>query len=280
MSPIARLILTALVFVVGLSVRAETVAAADGEGAIVITLPADLSPEQRDALMAALGRLPQPVVVADPAPSAEDDTAGGVALAIDRFDDAMVAAGEIPGLIAAWWVQLSGSGGFASVLAILAGIVAVAAGLGLEYLLDRLLAGWRRTCLEARPDRFAPKLGYAFGWFGLEVLGLLAFGAGALLVGWLIVPGTAMARLTLAVVVVAVIRVRLLLALAHLVFAPQAPNRRLIAMSDADAALVCRWVLITALVGAVAFGFATCSRAPAPGPRRQPASASWPRASR
>lgn len=256
MSPIARLALSALVVVVCLSVRAETVAAADSaEAAIVITLPADLSPEQRDALMEALGRLPQPVVVAGQPPSAEDDTAGGVALAIDRFDDAMVAAGEIPGLIGAWWVQLSGSGGFASVLAILAGIVAVAAGLGLEYLLDRLLAGWRRTCLEARPDRFAPKLGYAFGWFGLEILGLLAFGAGALLVGWLIVPGTAMARLTLAVVVVAVIRVRLLLALAHLVFAPQAPNRRLIAMSDADAALVCRWVLITALVGAVAFGF-------------------------
>jgi moderate conductance mechanosensitive channel len=255
MSPIARLILTALVLVVGLSVRAETVAAADGEGAIVITLPADLSPEQRDALMAALGRLPQPVVVAGPAPSAEDDTAGGVALAIDRFDDAMVAAGEIPGLIAAWWVQLSGTGGFASVLAVLAGIAAVAAGLGLEYLVDRLLAGWRRTCLEARPDRFAPKFGYAFGWFGLEVLGLLTFGAGALLVGWLIVPDTAIARLTLAVVVVAVIRVRLLLALAHLVFAPHAPNRRLIAMSDADATLVWRWILITALVAAVAFGF-------------------------
>ncbi|MGH6900231.1 MAG: mechanosensitive ion channel family protein, partial [Geminicoccaceae bacterium] len=256
MSPIARLALSALVLVVCLSVRAETVAAAEGaEGAIVITLPADLSPEQRDALMAALGRLPQPVVVADQPPSADDDTAGGVALAIDRFDDAMVAARVIPGLIATWWVQLSGTGGMASVLAVLAGIAAVAAGLGLEYLLDRLLAGWRRTCLEARPDRFAPKLGYAFGWFGLEILGLMAFGAGALLVGWLIVPDTAIARLTLAVVVVAVIRVRLVLALAHLVFAPRTPDRRLIALSDADATLVCRWILITALVAAVAFGF-------------------------
>jgi hypothetical protein len=159
MSPIARLALSALVVVVCLSVRAETVAAADSaEAAIVITLPADLSPEQRDALMEALGRLPQPVVVADQPPSAEDDTAGGVALAIDRFDDAMLATGEIPQLIGAWWLALSG-GGLASVLAILAGMVAVAAGRGLEYLVDRLLAGWRRACLEARPDRFAPKFG-------------------------------------------------------------------------------------------------------------------------
>ena len=154
-----------------------------------------LSPEQRDGLMEALGRLPQQEIVADQPPPGEDDTAGGVALAIDRFDDAMVAAGEIPGADGGLVDPALGTGGFASVLAILAGIVAVAAGLGLEYLLDRLLAGWRRTCLEARPDRFAPKLGYAFGWFGLEILGLLAFGAGALLVGWLIVPDTAIARL-------------------------------------------------------------------------------------
>jgi len=255
MPPIARPVLIALALVVGLAAPLKTVAAADGaEGAIVVTLPADLSPEQRDAFVEALGRLQQPVVLADQ-PAVEDDAAGGVALAIDRFDDAMLAAGEIPGLVGAWWVGLSGAGGFASVLAVLAGIVAVAAGLGLEYLVDRLLAGWRRTCLEARPERFAPKFGYAFGWFGLEILGLLVFGAGALLLGWLILPGTTIARLTLAVVVVAVIRVRMLLALAHLVFAPRTPNLRLIAMSDVDARLAWRWILITALVAAVAFGF-------------------------
>jgi small-conductance mechanosensitive channel len=257
MSPVARLTVIAVVFVVGLSVGADTAASAEGaEESIVITLPPDLSVEQRDAFIEALGRLPQPVIVgeASTASSTADEAAGGLALAIDRFDDAMVAAGEIPGLIRAWWVQLSGTGGFASVLAVLAGILAVAAGLGLEYLVDWLLAGWRRTCLEARPDRFAPKLGYAFGWFGLELLGLLVFGVGALLVGWLIVPGTAMARLTLAVVVVGVIRVRLLLALAHLVFAPRARNLRLIAMPDADATLAWRWILITALVAAAGFG--------------------------
>jgi hypothetical protein len=161
MPPIARPALFALALLACLSVRPGIGAAADGaEDAIVITLPAGLSAEQRDAFIEALGRLPQPVVVGEPAasPTADDEAAGSVALAIDRFDDAMLATGEIPQLIGAWWLALSG-GGLASVLAILAGMVAVAAGRGLEYLVDRLLAGWRRACLEARPDRFAPKFG-------------------------------------------------------------------------------------------------------------------------
>jgi small-conductance mechanosensitive channel len=249
----AHLIVTLLVLC--LPLHAESALAADRpEGAIVITLPADLSPEQRDAFVEALGRLEQPVVVADQPPPGDDAAVGGVTLAIDRFDDAMAAAGEIPGLVRAWWVGLSGTGGLASLLAVLAGLLAVAAGLGLEYLLDRVLAGWRRACLEARPERFAPRLGYALGWFGLELLGLVVFGAGALLVAWLVLPDAATARLTLAEVVVGVIKVRLLLALAHLVFAPRTPGRRLIAMPDADAALVCRWILIMAVAGVLAVG--------------------------
>jgi hypothetical protein len=225
-------------------------------GSIVITLPADLSAEQRDALVEALGRLGQPIVVDDPAavPAAEEGAVGGVAVALGRFDDAMLAATQVPGLIAAWWRGLSDQRGLGSLLAVLAVAVAVAGGLGLEYLVDRLLAGWRRACLEARPTRFAPKLGHAVGWFVIEVLGLVVFGIGAILGGWLMLPDTAIARLTLAVVVVAIVRARLLLALAHLVFAPRAPNLRLIAMADADAALVWRWILMAVLIAAVAFG--------------------------
>jgi small-conductance mechanosensitive channel len=82
----------------------------------------------------------------------------------------------------------------------------------------------------------------------------VVFGVGALLMGWLILPDTPLARLTLAVAVLAVIRVRLLLALGHLIFAPRAANLRMIDMSDRDAKLVWRWIMVIGLVGAAAFG--------------------------
>jgi small-conductance mechanosensitive channel len=231
-----------------------TIAPEATEG-IVITLPADLSAEQRQVLVDALAQLEQPVRVDDPAAAPGNSVAvGGLALAIGRFDDAMLAAGQVPGLVAAWWLGLTGIGGLASLFAVIKGAVALAAGLAAEYLVDRVVDRWRQACLTARPKRFAKKLGLALGWFGLELLGLVVFGAGSLLVGWLILPDTALARLSLAVAVLAVIRVRLLLAVGHLVFAPRTPNLRMIDMPDADARLVCRWIVVLALAGAVAFG--------------------------
>jgi hypothetical protein len=127
-------------------------AAAEPAGSIVITLPADLSAEQREVLVEALGRLEQPVQVDDAVvPPTEDAVVGDLALAIGRFDDAMLAAGQVPGLLSAWWVGLTGTGGLASLLAVLAGAVALAAGLGIEYVVDWLLAGWRTACLEHFP---------------------------------------------------------------------------------------------------------------------------------
>jgi moderate conductance mechanosensitive channel len=230
-------------------------AAAERAESIVVMLPADLTPEQREVLVEALGRLARPVEVEDAgAPALEDEAVSDLALVIGRFDDAMLAVGQVPALLSAWWVGLTGTGGLASFVAMLAGIVALAGGLGIEYVVDRLLAGWRNACLAARTTSFSTKLGYALGWFSLEILGLLVFGLGALLVGWLILPDTRLARLTLAVAVLAVIRVRLLLALGHLVFAPRTPNLRMIDLPDRDAKLLWRWILVIGLVGAAAFG--------------------------
>jgi hypothetical protein len=249
-----HLSLLAIAFVLLVPLSTSTMATEPAAG-IVITLPADLSAEQRAVLVEALGQLEQPVRIDDPvAPSTESAGVSGLALALGRFDDAMLAAGQVPGLLAAWWVGLTGTGGLASLLALLAGAAAMAAGLGLEYLVDRLLAGWRRACLTTRTERFAKKLGFAIGWFGLEIVGLVVFGVGAILVGWLILPDTAVARLSLAVAVLGVIRVRLLLALGHLVFAPHTPNLRMIDMPDADAKLVWRWILVIGVVAAAAFG--------------------------
>ena len=159
----------AIAYVLLVALSTSAVAADPAEG-IVITLPADLSAEQREVLVDALERLGQPVVVDDPAVSPTEDAAvGGLALAIGRFDDAMLAAGQVPSLLDAWWLGLTGTGGLASLLAVVAGAVALAAGLGLEYLVDRLVDGWRQACLTARTQRFAQKLGLALGWFGLEI---------------------------------------------------------------------------------------------------------------
>ena len=254
LGPVGCLSICAIVLILLHAPTASVTAAEPAEG-IVITLPADLSAEQRAILVDALAQLEQPVRLDDEAAApAESVAVGGLALAIGRFDDAMLAAGEVPGLLGAWWFGLTGTGGLASLLAVLAGVVALAAGLGLEYLVDRLVDGWRQACLTARTKRFTRKLGLALGWFGLELLGLVVFGTGAVLVGWLILPDTALARLSLAVTVLAVIRVRLLLALGHLVFAPRTPNLRMINMRDADARLVCRWIVVLALAAAAAFG--------------------------
>ena len=243
------------IFLALFAVSTAPLASAQSTQSIVITLPADLSAEQRQVLVQALSQLAQPVRIDDPArPAAESAGVSDLALGIGRFDDAVLAAGGVPNLVRAWWVGLTGTGGLASLLAVLAGAIALAAGLALEYVVDRLVDGWRQACLTARPERFARKLGFALGWFGLELLGLVVFGAGSLLVGWLILPDTALARLSLAVAVLAVIKARLLLALGHLVFAPRTPNLRMIDMPDADARLVCRWILVLALVGAIALG--------------------------
>ncbi|MEM7023743.1 MAG: hypothetical protein AAF637_14295, partial [Pseudomonadota bacterium] len=254
-SKLHRVILAIFLAVLtGSSVSAVTAQTSDG---IVITLPADLDPEQRDALVDALDRLQEPVQVAAGSSDgtvSDDATVGDLAMVLGRFDDAILAADQVPGLLSAWWVGLSGAGGLASLLAVLAGLLALAVGLGLEYGVDRAVGGWRAACLSAQSTRFSTKMGFAFGWFGLEILGLVVFGVGALVAGWLILPATPIARLSLAVVVVAVLRARLLLALGHLIFAPKAANLRMIPMSDADARMIYRWILVLALVAALAFG--------------------------
>ena len=195
LGPVGYLSICTVICALLLGLATPAVAAETANG-IVITLPVDLSAEQRQIMVDALAQLEQPVRVGDPAAApAESVAVGGLALAIGRFDDAMLAAGEVPNLVAAWWFGLTGTGGLATLLAVIAGAAALAAGLGLEYLVDRLVDGWRQACLTARTKRFTRKLGLALGWFGLELLGLVVFGTGAVLVGWLILPDTALARL-------------------------------------------------------------------------------------
>ncbi len=227
-------------------------------GRIVITLPADLTADERAALIGALNQLPRPLVVADEdaaaASMARADAGSAIAGAMDRLDEAFEASSALPGVLAAWWSSLSPAGSGVGPLLVLAAIIAaIFGGLASERGVDWLLKTWRQRCLDASPQRFSARMGYAVGWMALEVIGIAAFAAGALLIGWLLLPSNPPARLTLAVVVVATFKARLVLTVARLIFAPNRPTLRLPPMPDADAATVWRWIVFVTVVNAVVF---------------------------
>lgn len=223
--------------------------ATDGgtEGTIVITLPAQLTAEEREILVNALDRLQRPLVIegANSATAVPSDTGEAITGSMDRLDAALAASGEIPGLVERWWSNLSLDETGAPPLVVLAAIVvALVTGALCSWGLDRLLGRWRSKCIEATPGRFSGRFGYASAWVGLELIEIAAFAAGALFVGWLLMPANEAARLALAVAVAAVVKGRLLLIVARFIFAPHRPTLRLVAMPDTDAQRVWRWILV------------------------------------
>ena len=223
---------------------------------VVITLPADMAAEERQALVEALAALDQPVTV-DGAASAAGTLPpeGQVTVAMARWDAALASWRDLPALVETWWLGLSGerSGG-ASLLVLGVMILAVAFGAACEWLLDRLLAGWRRRCNEASPTRFSRRAGYGLAWVGLEVLGIAAFAAGALLLAWALLPALPTPRLTLVIVVAAIAKARLVLTIARFILAPHRPALRLAPMPDPDARLAWFWICVSVIVIATASG--------------------------
>ena len=218
---------------------------ADG-GSIVITLPADLDPAARDAFLKALEGLQSPIAVQTAGTAAEPPARSGLKMAMSRLDDALYGIVKLPQVLGVWWAKLGG--GTASLLAIGAMLGAIAIGVAFEWGLDRLLARWRRRVLDARPTRFAPRLGAAIAWMGLELLGVGAFALGAFIGGWMLIPDAPVALPTFGVIMAAIITIRFFLVLGQLVFSPYHGNLRLIPMPDPDALIVWRWIVILVVV--------------------------------
>ncbi len=229
----------------------------DSTGSIVITLPADLSAEERSALVGALDTLQRPLLVEGEDPSPTEITGqseSAIAAAMARLDDVLVAAAAVPSVVANWWNGLAAGGtGSGALIALTLILLAVLAGLGCQWMVNRLLGQWRRQCVDTIPERFSARVGLSLGLMILVVVGISAFAAGALLVGWLLLPPTHEARLTLVVIVVAIAKVRLTLAISGFLFAPRQPTLRLVSMPDADAAIVWRWIFVIAVVHAAAY---------------------------
>jgi small-conductance mechanosensitive channel len=250
-----RLALVLLLATAAFAMAHAAFAGEDTKGSIVITLPADLAADERAAVVGALETLRRPLVVEGDPGSTAEQSRSAIAGVMDRLDDALAASADVPSVVATWWGGLSADGSGAGPLVILALVVAaVFAGIGCEWGVDRLLGRWRRHCIDAAPERFSGRAGYALGWMALEAIGIAAFAAGALIAGWLLLPAHPPARLTLAVVVVAATKARLVLTVARFIFAPRRPTLRLVAMPDSDALAVWRWIVFIAVAHALAYG--------------------------
>ncbi len=254
------ILIVAFVFALGHPAAAND----DTKGSIVITLPADLAEDERAALVGALDKLQRPLVVEGVSGTA-GEAESAIARAMGRLDDTLAASGDVPTVTATWWTGLSASASGAGSFVVLALIIAaVFAGFGCEWGVDRLLGRWRRQCIDAEPGRFSGRVGYALSWMALELIGIGAFAAGAVLIGWLLLPSIPDTRLTLVVVVAAITKVRLILTISRFIFAPRRPNLRLVSMPDPDAELVWRWIFVIAVVHAAAYGVRDLLIGPSP----------------
>jgi small-conductance mechanosensitive channel len=226
------------------------------EAGVRITLPPDLPEEQRDAFLFALERLQVPVTVEDAgAGQTRPGEQSELALLIDRFDAAMGAAPEVPGLVAAWFTGLDHTSVARCVLALVMIMVALGVGFGAEWLFHRFTPTWRRRVLPPPDASFTTRLLGAFGWFGIDLIGLAIFFGGAMFAGWGLAPGTATTRSTLAVAIVTIVSIRFFIGLTCLLFAPRHPELRLLPMSGEDARKVYGWILTMLLIGGIGRAF-------------------------
>lgn len=236
---------------IALSMASAQVAAQDdGDGSIVITLPAELDAADRRALVDALAAVGRPVsVVNEDAQSQELPPERRVTVAMARWDAALASWRDLPDLASRWWQSLSDQPDSRATLLVLAAmLVALAVGAAMEWSLGRLLASRRRRWANVQPVRYASRVGYAFGQLGFEVIGIAAFAVAALLAGWLLLPALGPPRLTLVLLVAAITKVRAVLAIVRFILAPYQPALRLAPMPDADARLVWLWVVVATTV--------------------------------
>ncbi len=115
----------------------------------------------------------------------------------------------------------------------------------------------RQSIVNARPDRLGAKMGYLFGRFGLDLLGLLVFLGAAVATFFIFYQGHELTRITVMTYVAAVGAVRLFSLFARFLLSPNVPELRIDRMSDGDARFLHRGSTTVAAIAA--FGFFTCS---------------------
>jgi small-conductance mechanosensitive channel len=211
------------------------------QDAVTIQLPPDASPELIERVKAAFPEaLPALAEAEAPVPLAEAQ----VAAAEEAVSAAAAAAPRLPELLGAWWDALPG-GGWWVVFAIL---IAAAAG----YAVERVARG----LVPARPDPgptpdFRVRVGRALRWLVVRLAGIALFAVAALVVWRLLMPADPALGAFARNVLIAIVRVRVILAVLEALSGHGAPGRRLMGFDDASAGVVHRATVVIAGVGLV-----------------------------
>ncbi len=175
-----------------------------------------------------------------------------------NFAATLAAVPTIPEGIAAAFAGLPQQGGGpVSLILMLAFAVMMAAGWGAERGVRHLLRRvWQQT-VDPDPAARLNILGCLVMRLVLEVVFLLVFVAGALVVFFLLWQGNEATRAIVSTYVTAVVALRLFVIMSHLLLAPHHPKLRLMRMDDPAARYLHRQNIVMGSIAA--FGFLTCA---------------------
>ena len=214
------------------------------DGAITITLPADLDPAVRAQVLEALPDAGIAVVVASETPAEEmvpDPEAFGEAfgVAVDRAD-------QFPDALAAYADRMDAAG-MDPLTAILLAAAALAGAYAVEYALRRLGAAFAPA--SETPGPFSRRLLLTARWGVGRAISLAIF--------WFVATAATNALLPYhaapigALMLAVAMRQRIVFAIVQALAAPGAPHRRLPGFDEAQARHVMRWALILFVIGSV-----------------------------
>jgi moderate conductance mechanosensitive channel len=270
---IVRLAIAVLIAAWGLVTTAGDSAAqapATSSGQIESSPPAALpEPLTREALRDLLARLSDAQVrelliaqldqeiAAAPAPTADgflDDVEAEAATLRQAWGRMFAAGPALPTVPRFLADQLIGERDPAILLLIaLATAIIFAAAAAVEWLYRRLTARLRRRVSEEPPETALARMAYALLRLGLDLLGIAIFAAAAVATFFVFYHGHVPVRLTITMLIGAVVIVRLVALLARFVLAPGTPSLRLIDLDDRSAAFLHRRIVWLAAVGAGGF---------------------------
>ncbi len=206
------------------------------DGAITITLPADMDPAQRDDIMEALDLSGAALDIA----TAETDPEANLAVQVEaQLESAVMAADELPGKIATWWDAFAAANDGAPILGLaLIGVVLLGAYAAERLAMILLAERFRPT---AAPDAlFSVRLRSALKWAAGRVLSLFLFYVFARLGANLILPQHTSVHLPMGALGWAIFTARVFYTFVEFLSGSLDARRRMVPLSDEDGALIRR----------------------------------------
>lgn len=221
------------------------------DGAITITLPADMDPVQRDDIMEALDLSGAALDIA----TAETAPEANVAEQVEaQLESAVMAADELPEKLSTWWQAFSAANDGGPILGLALIAVLLVGAYAAERLVMMLIAGRFRP--TAAPDAlFSVRLRGALRWAAGRALSLFLFYVFVRLGANLILPQHTSVALPVGAIGWAVFNARIFYNVVEFLTGSRDARRRMTPLSDEDGAAIRRATMTVLLV------FATVSAA-------------------